>query len=124
MCLQVAAVFDSPHLLTLMRTLGEQTEMLVTNSLPPTAPLREPLVQQLTALEGDPSRWRQACEPYLLARVYTELDGMDKYLQTRMDELRRAQTQKGVCPNFHGLDHPGPVHPPRAPPKAKRARLS
>ena len=90
------ALFDAPHVLTLMRHLGEALEQLLNNTLPATDPLRDVLVAQLVALEGaDTSRWRPACEAYSPSKVYQALDGMDKELQNKLDEHRRRQAQKG-----------------------------
>ena len=91
---EVAKLFDHAHVLTLMRQLGENLEQLLSGALPPASPMRECLVAQLSALEGDPSRWRAACEPYLPAKVYHELNGMDVYLQGKADDLKKAQAQK------------------------------
>ena len=88
---EVAALFDSPHVLPLMRELGEALEQLL-NPNQPTAvasPLRAALEEQLNRLEGEPTRWRDACQNYMPSEMYKELDKLDKHLQTKMDELRK-----------------------------------
>ena len=76
----------------LLRQLGEALEGLLNQSLPQSHPLRRPLEDQLLSLEGPSMRWRTACEPYLPAAVYKELDSLDKHLRTKADELKRKQT--------------------------------
>ncbi len=87
-----AAVFDHPHVLPLVRCMGEALEQLLAQAMPDDHPLREGLVEQLLALEGDDLQlWRTACAPYLPTAVYEMLDKVDKYLHTRTDELTRRQ---------------------------------
>ena len=61
---EVAALFDTPHVFTLLRGLGEGIEqLLVTQALPQASPLHQSLIEQLTIFEGaDSSRWHTACE--------------------------------------------------------------
>ena len=82
---EVASLFDTPHVLTLLRQLGEGLEALLNQALPASSPLRACLEEQLFLLEGEPSRWRAACESYLPASVYKELDLLDKHLQQTKD---------------------------------------
>ena len=49
---EVAALFDTPHVFTLLRGLGEGIEqLLVTQALPQASPLHQSLIEQLTIFE-------------------------------------------------------------------------
>jgi hypothetical protein len=118
---EAIALFSSPHLLLLMRQLGEALEQILQGGGAPLgvggggsgvggagggagggaaggaggARLREALAQQLILLEGpDPQRWRPACDAYRPTKVYEALDGMDRELQTKLDEHKKKQSQK------------------------------
>lgn len=117
---EAMALFSSPHVLLLLRQMGEALELLLLGgsnaavggvgsaalgsassgasaSAAAGGPggLRDVLVGQLAQLEGrDPSRWRATCDAYLPAKVYAALDGMDRELQTKLDEHRKRQREK------------------------------
>lgn len=77
----VAALFETPHLLPLMRSMSQAIEGLYHGSLSPSSPYHGILFEQLEALEEIIEGRHKACEASMPNAIYRDLDAMDKKLQ-------------------------------------------
>tara|TARA_B100000524_G_scaffold134284_1_gene66917 strand:+ start:144 stop:2801 length:2658 start_codon:yes stop_codon:yes gene_type:complete len=92
---EVAALFETPGLLPVIRKMAETAEQLL-KATPPhgwaagNPALCEPLWRNLQALVGP--NWGLTCEQLTPTRLCAEVDMMEKHLQLKSDELRNKQT--------------------------------
>jgi hypothetical protein len=99
---EVAALFDTPHLLPLLGQLGEATDQLLQSQLPDSSPLYPFLIEQCHALEGNhvdsgvSAALYEALRYCLPANLYGKLDLMGEHLKKKIEEIEAAQKQKGL----------------------------
>ncbi|KAL3919568.1 MAG: hypothetical protein SGPRY_005580 [Prymnesium sp.] len=90
----VAALFETPQLLPLMRSMSQAIEGLYHGSLSPSSPYHGILFEQLEALEEIIEGRHKACEASMPNAIYRDLDAMDKKLQA--SSRRRMAMADGI----------------------------
>ena len=101
-----AALFDTPGLLPLLRSMSQAAEQLLDDSLAHGSPARQLLCEQLERMEGE-SGWRAACEAATPAHIYQVLDKMDDKLRALGDEHRQRHPTSAL--GFEGTQALSPV---------------
>ena len=100
-----AALFDTPRLLPLLRTMSQAAEQLLDHTLSPQSPYYEVLREQLMLLEGENGEngWRAACEAALPNQIYEWLAKMIDKLSLLSEEQRAKNPTSPVVQSIERL---------------------